>query len=374
MTDFLEVSDLSIISAVTYDDSFNLVNPKSGVLNNCQAKSVTMDRIKYDGISIRDIITGKSMTEHLVLSNWVSQNACFLHQLCVDSPIKSLTISNWNMPVLTDLEHTCDCGSMEYVKIENLKAPILSMNGCFMCCSNLNTIDFVNTDLSKVKNLSNCFKECRDLKNINGCNLGSVYYMSHCFYGCRNMNFDKLHWKLDSILDLTSCFSYCTDVENFDFYDWDLSEAYNFGSCFKSCKCAKSISFNPNQTIHPIYLDKCFKDCSHLEKVDLSMMCPDRLKSMRGCFKNCQSLTEIKMNYWNFSNIREKIDFTDAFKGCKCLSTIRCSRDTFDYLVKEGALKSDKWGYVNWADPHSLNGRYAGVCRQKIIDDLKKGL
>ena len=149
--------------------------------------------------------------------------------------------------------------------------------GCiFWQLHKLESVDFSNLDMSRVKSMHDAFRCCESLKRVDG--LGSKGGMA--------------------LEDATEMFSLCRSLVSVDLADVDMSLLSSANYMFANCGSLESLDLP--SVLSPRELAGMLSGCSSLERVDLSGLDTRGVRSMRDMFSGCTSLKYVRLGE-NFS-------------------------------------------------------------------------
>ena len=79
-----------------------------------------------------------------------------------------------------------------------------SLNGMFEGCTNSDSDNLKDWDVSNVTSMFNLFRDCETFnQDISGWNVGSVLYMNNMFYGASAFNQDISSWDVSEAVSYT---------------------------------------------------------------------------------------------------------------------------------------------------------------------------
>ena len=153
--------------------------------------------------------------------------------------------------------------------------------GCiFWQLHKLESVDFSNLDMSRVKSMADAFRCCESLKRVDG--LGSKGGMA--------------------LEDAAEMFSLCRSLKAVDLSNVDLSGLDSAGWMFCLCRSLEELDLSGlgSKGSQRRYLSGMLSGCSSLERVDLSGLDTRGVRSMRDMFSGCTSLKYVRLGE-NFS-------------------------------------------------------------------------
>ncbi len=153
--------------------------------------------------------------------------------------------------------------------------------GCiFWQLCRLESVDFSNLDMSRVKSMADAFRCCESLERVDG--LGSKGGMA--------------------LEDAAEMFSLCRSLKAVDLSNVDLSGLDSAGWMFSNCSSLEELDLSGlgSKGSQRRYLSGMLSGCSSLERVDLSGLDTRGVRSMRDMFSGCTSLKYVRLGE-NFS-------------------------------------------------------------------------
>ena len=178
-----------------------------------------------------------------------------------------------------------------------------------------NTIDLI-FNRSNI-NCSEMFKNCEDIESIDFLNydMSSISVYNKMFEGCKSLkSIDLSFLKNAKVENINNMFSGCSDLKSLDWSHLDLSSVHTIENIFKDCINLESINFSYVNLENTQSLKNLFSDLTSLQSIDLSNINIPNLSNVESMFSNCQSLTSIDLSFINNSNIAV---MSNMFNGCK---------------------------------------------------------
>lgn len=250
------------------------------------------------------------------------------------------------------------------IDISKLSSNTNDLSGMFEGNSKLEELTLFNNtvDLSKVNNLSNMFKDCSSLRNVNSLNelnLGVIKYTTSMFENCSslesidisNLRTDIIEMGLmfkgctsltninqnlttEKVSDFSYIFDGCSSLENIDISNWDTISATNMSYLFNECSLLKNINHNLS-TYNVTTFESMFAGCSSLltlnggeeGKIELQFDI-NNLNNVKNMFNGCSSLIEIDLSYWNKKPTTSDENLEGMFNDCSNLEIIYVKPNT----------------------------------------------
>ncbi len=154
-------------------------------------------------------------------------------------------------------------------------------------CKNLTSIKGIkeNLNTSEVTDMNGMFLLCENLTSldVSGFNTGKVTDMSWMFYGCNNLtSLDVSGFKTENVTDMWGMFNWCENLTSLDVSGFNTEKVTDMRFMFSGC-------FN-------------------LTSLDVSGFNTENVNYMNGMFAGCESLKTIYVgDGWNTSNVTESV-------------------------------------------------------------------
>ena len=204
---------------------------------------------------------------------------------------------------------------------------IISMNGMFLNCINLNKIIFNNFDTSSVIEMNSMFENCNALASLDLSNFNTslVESMDRMFVNCENLNvLDLSNFKTPNLYSMYEMFFGCTSLKEIYLTNMDTTSVTNMGYLFFECNALTSLdisNFKANNLLASYYM---FGDCLSLTSLNLSNFYTIKLRDAEGMFFTCWSLIYLDISNFDTS----VIEYMD-FMFCNCMSLISLNLSSF---------------------------------------------
>lgn len=219
----------------------------------------------------------------------------------------------------------------DYIKTAEVNVTgITDMYYMFASCSNLKSIDFKNTDTSKVDNMYGMFKGCYLLEEINlsSFDTSNVETMCYMFGGCYAIKkIDLSNFNTSKVENMASMFSSCELLEEINLSSFNTSNVKDIGWMFNGCDSLKEIDLSNFNTSNVREMDYLFAWCSSLKKLDLSAFKTENVTTMDSMFMKCTSLKELNISGFNTRNVTT---MADMFYECTSLERLIINNNSFD--------------------------------------------
>ena len=222
-----------------------------------------------------------------------------------------------------------------------------NLSNFFKDCRNISSIDFSNFNSSDVTDMSYMFSECELLKEIKGLNklkTDKVVSMKGMFKNCLELEYlDISEFNTSNVTDVSEMFSsciklkeieginnfksnkvtnmfgmfiFCREIEYLDLSSFNTSNVTDMGFLFAGCNKLRTIfgieKFNTNKVGN---MQAMFLECSLINYLDLTNFDTSNVNLFQGFFSECINLKEVKgLNKFN----TKKVTNMDAmFQLCK---------------------------------------------------------
>ena len=115
---------------------------------------------------------------------------------------------------------------------------VKSMEGMFLLCSELISLNMINFDTIQVTSMKAMFSGCSQLISLNITNFktSSVTNMGEMFYSCSKLNsLDLSNFNTSSVSSIEHMFSGCSELISLDLSNFNTSLVTNMNCIFYSC-------------------------------------------------------------------------------------------------------------------------------------------
>lgn len=248
-----------------------------------------------------------------------------------------------------------NCSSIEEIEINgDFGEKLTSLQGVFENCTNLKSIT-LGGDFKNVTNISSLFKNCTSLEemSINGNFSTKLTQAASVFEGCESLESVSIH-KAGEISEakaqLQGDFSKVTNISNM-FKDCTILKDVEIAADFSSLTSIASLLSSRTNLEKAVINGKfptltnvssLFNGCTKLSSVDVNFE-TDALTNMSSMFKNCASITSATIGDGDEADVTVKGDFSkvttlqDLFNGCSILEDVKIKED-FPLLTNIGSL------------------------------------
>ncbi len=237
------------------------------------------------------------------------------------------TYSYYRRPWGTEYNSQIKSASVKLYEYENL-------NNLFSGCENLEMIDFMNSDFSKVKTATRVFEGCKKLKEIKGLNLANVENVKYMFYGCSSMEkIDVSGINTSKVTDMSFMFAGCSALTELDLSGFDTSNVTDMQCMFIYTSGLKVLDLSGFKTSKVTNMQGMFMG-SGVENLDLSAFDTSNVEEMFWMFLGAQAKI-INVSSFNTQKVES---FDGMFAGCSNVEELDLG--SFDMV---GAREEQSW-------------------------------
>jgi len=227
---------------------------------------------------------------------------------------------------------------------------------------NVEEIDVSNLKIDNVKNSSELFSNCKNLKNIigfNKLNFSNVERISNMFRKCKKLeNIDLSNFNIPKCKNCVQLFAECKSLKKLDLTKLDTSNVENMSCLFEDCENLEEIKGLENLNVDKVIdVEFMFCRCKKLKNIKLPNFTNKNMKSIAAMFYGCENLEEIEglKCFDGCENLR-RIDY--IFGKCNKLKKFyfpnikTANNDDFDGVFegldfKNGDLDISNWDFSN---------------------------
>ena len=159
------------------------------------------------------------------------------------------------------------CDKISSLDLNNLDiSKNVALDRMFFYCASLQSLSIEGWDVSKVTSMTGMFYRCTSLQSlsIEGWDVSKVTSMADMFVGCSSLQSLSIEgWDVSNVTDISNIFYYCTSLNSLDLSGWNLESCKNMdylgrygfnpktlklGTGFFKCPATKSILYFRNWT------------------------------------------------------------------------------------------------------------------------------
>ena len=269
-----------------------------------------------------NIINKKITSVKVSLKDITRTNSMFAYM----SYIKSIDFTDSDLSKVVDMSYMFyKCESLSEIKLSGIGAKCVNnMSYMFDKCTALQKVDLSGIQTDNVKDMSYMFNECESLREIglSGLKTGNVENMSHMFYNCESIyELDLRNFDFSNVKTMDSAFKGCSNLYYIFLDKVNSCKLENISYLFSGCNnlSFSSIDFYNWDTSNVIVADKVFGNCYTLKSFDFTKCNFPKVQRINDFFYNCSNLETVNFENCEFSDL-EKID--DIFHECKSLKNV----------------------------------------------------
>lgn len=196
------------------------------------------------------------------------------------------------------------------------------MSNMFRNCSQLQTLDVSNWDVSNATYINAAFMNCSSLEvlDVSKWDTRKVISMSGTFQGCSKLTtIDVSKWDTSSLTNIAGMFQNCNSVKSLDMAHFDVSRCTSFLYLFSFCSSLENITCKDFNTRNVTDMSSCFGYCSSLKTLDLTGWDMRKVTRMEYVFNRCTSLEVLDITGWNMESTTGTAHFSSS---CDSLQSI----------------------------------------------------
>ena len=278
----------------------NRTEPKGLVMFNSSLSDEEFNEElkKFDGYEftyLRGMFGYCNNVTSISTESWLTDNAVNCFAMFANS--KNLRTVSMNNSSFSSCDNVSNmfllCTNLTSVQM-NLSFPnVLNASNMFCYCINLSNIPEIS--LPKVENMFETFYNLEKVQNITISNLHSVISMSRCFANCSNLqsiNFNNCN--VSNITNLWYTFGNCQNLSSIDVSMFNVEKVTYFDGIFEDCSSLIEITglenWRPVSGNGFLYM---FANCTNLKNIDISnwKINIGNISNFANMFYNCNSLT-----------------------------------------------------------------------------------
>lgn len=202
---------------------------------------------------------------------------------------------------------------------------ITSLAGLFYDCINLVSVDFMDSDFSKVTDTSFMFKECLNLQKLDLSNFDTsqVTDMNHMFFGCEGLQeLDLSNFNTSQVKDMNYMFFGCSNLQKLDVSGFNTSQVTDMSWMFRNDNSLQKLDLTNFDTSQVTNMSQMFYNCHNLQKLDVSKFDTSRVTDISGMFSGCNSLQKLDVSKFDTSQVT---GMGNMFSECNSLQKLDLS-------------------------------------------------
>ena len=241
-----------------------------------------------------------------ILNTSMTTNMDGMFILC--SNLKSIDVSHFDTSNVTNMQNMFNgCNSLTNIDLSNFDtSKVNNMGGMFINCNSLEELDLSSFDTSKVTNMASMFYNCNDLTslNVSSFDTSNVTDMSQMFIFCRDLvELNVGNFNTSKVTNMTGMFQSCSNLIKLDVSNFNTKNVTNMSWMFGGCSNITEINVNRFNTLKVTTMQSMFQGCNYLRELDLSSFDTSNVTSMGTMFYYDISLTSINFKNADFSNV-----------------------------------------------------------------------
>ena len=288
-------------------------------------------------VSAHNMFKDCSSLTNIDLSNFVSTSlneTDGMFENCIS--LTTIKFSNFDVSNVLNMSHMFyNCSLLQSIDFNDFANTVqnllIDMSFMFFNCSSLAILDLGFSSTSKLKNMSNMFELCTNLKELTfslNFDTSSVENMENMLSNCINLNsVDLSKFEFGSVTSMNGMFRNCAKLKTIRFPQSATNSLINMGSMFQSCSSLDTIDLSTFDTSSVLFMNDLFHDCTSLKNIMMSNFMTENVIKMESMFENCKSLINIDLNNFYTPSVRQ---MNNLFSGCTAAMSIDISKfDTF---------------------------------------------
>lgn len=319
----LDLSQWNTSHVISMGGMFSNLQP----ISSQNSKTIALNLTGFDTSSVQNMsyMFYSTDVKSLDISSFNTSKVADMTSMFADTEmLTDIALGNqWDTGNVTSMSRMFDMsGIIELNTSDWNTSSVNAMNGMFMYCENLKTIDVSKWDTSNVTTMDSMFSSSKmPTIDLSSWDFSSVSDMSSMFSNAETsqiifptqMNSTKL-------TDMRSMFSGCSNLENIDVSGFNTENVTNMAYLFSECTNLMAIDVSSFNTQNVEEMTDMFQECSNLTQLDLSSFDTSQVTSMGSMFYKCPSLKQIIFSDKFNSN---KVTSTAwMFSGCTSLKQI----------------------------------------------------
>ncbi len=185
---------------------------------------------------------------------------------------------------------------------------------------------------------SEMFTGCRNMEEVEfvGFDASKVVYMDKMFYGCKSLKeMDLSDWDTSSLKNIEYMFAWCESLKKVNLSGWDISNVTSLEAVFAKCTSMLEVVLNGWETSKVTSVENTFYRCEKLKKMDIRTWDMSSVTNSYGMFMYAEGLTELYLpesissmgayfleDTWNLRRLYIPSSITDVSKAVISENTI----------------------------------------------------
>ena len=255
--------------------------------------------------------------------------------------------SGFNTANVTDMSAMfIDCSSLTSVDVSMFNTSNISqtstdgMTNMFNGCSSLTSLDLSSFTNGTVLSVEGMFSGCTNLETITfSSSFASTYvqYMREMFNGCSSLrSIDLSHFNTANVSSMYGVFKSCSSLTSLDLSNFNTANVNSMRSMFEGCTNLATLTLSSYFTTTNVTdMGYMFKGCEELTSIDLSHCYTPNLEWTDFMFDGCAKLSNLNISQLYLGNLEEMVGISMMFGGAGSTSghiDITCTQATKDAI------------------------------------------
>lgn len=196
--------------------------------------------------------------------------------------------------------------------------------------------------------------------DFNGCfDTSQVTSMNGMFIDCASLTtLDVSHFDVSHVTDMAGMFYLCVSLEKLDLYHTDMDDVTNMGYMFAGCTNLGQLDVSGLSTGSVTDMSYMFAYCSSLTALDVSGFDTGSVTDMSGMFGHCSSLNSLDLSGFDLSSLKTYEGMFDE----SGITAWQAGLDTGEYILPESNSR-----YLTKNDLKDLSKEECRVARNEIF-------
>lgn len=135
------------------------------------------------------------------------------------------------------------------------------------------------------------------------------YSLQNAFYKSKYFNnpswpIDVSKWDVSNVKYMSNCFRDCESMNKLDISSWDTKNTLDMSFMFFGCGNLKELNVKNLDVSNVVSMESMFEDCNSLTTLDLSGWNTSNVQNMTDMFFSCKGLKELDVGHLDFSNVK----------------------------------------------------------------------
>ena len=179
--------------------------------------------------------------------------------------------------------------SITNIKFLDTWSGLTSLNGMFLGCSVLTSLDLSGLNTSNITDMSIMFTDCYVLTSL-----------------------DLSNFDTSNVTNIMGMFASCESLTSLDLSNFDTSNVTNMDSAFNYCSALTSLNLGSFDTSSVTDMNRMFLDCTSLTSLNLNSFDTNNVTDCKEMLDNVLSTATIKVGS-NFTKTEADCSWTGTF-------------------------------------------------------------